>query len=171
MKDKELNIEPSEDFLTNFRQTDKSMKIGADLFKKFFQVGIEAQKEKINRFQNNNISTEVKILVNETITLILDLKDWIKEFLIFYPIIEFRYDEFESLGEDKCEVRSGFEFMLDLFMNLNEQSEVFFKSLEPDIKPDFDYKIEHAKKCIEFTVEPEDISEFVPKSHVWWFKK
>ena len=143
---------------------------GIKLFTEFVELGREALALEINSFKQicreDDVNTEIHIIAD----LIVDLEDWIYHFFSSFTDHRIEYDEYWYHHEDACTVRSGFQFMLDLFSGIgNEKLDGTFKLLQNDLQPWFDERMELSKKLSNFK-NNKPVAEFIPKSHVWWFQ-
>lgn len=148
------------------------LEVGYGLFVGFFEMGCAASVQKINSFKQIQIvnNNELKPLVRNIQGLIFDTEEWLHRFLGNYPDFVIRIDEHETIDKGVCQVRSGLQFMLDLFKGTGgEKLDESLKFIEDDILEYFDVKIKSAKEHVKFLVTEDDIPDSLPKSHVWWF--
>ncbi|CAF0763210.1 unnamed protein product [Brachionus calyciflorus] len=143
------------------------LKRGQKLFNEFYQLGIEARKENLENFKDVQVS-ELKTLIKEVVQLIVDDKDWILAFICCYLDFSLEFSEFESVGKDVLEIRSGYQFIFDLFKECDD-IEPALKTLNDEIRNDFDKKLKCSKECETLVIDKNDIPNNIPKSHSWWF--
>ena len=128
------------------------VKNGKQLFHQFFKVGCEANKENITSFGNIN-NCEYKIVIKNIADIIVDIKDWLYAYLLCFTGFGIQVDQHEFDEKCVCEIRSGIQFMLDLFMDTSEMVDLAFKSFNDDeLIDDIDNKIKCARDCGEFKV-------------------
>jgi hypothetical protein len=142
--------------------------MGVELFGEFYNVGYEASKLKIYSFKDTK-DQEIVGLVKNTTDLIIDISDWIRRFLCSYPDVCIVIDKYEYIDARTCSFRSGVQFMFDLFVGLNDVLDKKFQCLYDETMSDIDEKLRDAKKYTEFRVRKEDIPDYVPQTHTWWF--
>ena len=144
---------------------------GKELFNHFYKVGYEAFKVHITTFKNiTENNNEDEALIKNVIDQIVEIENWLYNFLMAYPDFCIQIDEHEFNEKDVCEVRSDIQFMLDLFMGTSERVDLTFKNPnDDDLIDDFDTKIKNARQCGEFTMSSLKIPTFIPKFHTWWF--
>ncbi|CAF0772206.1 unnamed protein product [Brachionus calyciflorus] len=171
IKENHLNIKCSydDDIETILIRKKNLGDVGSDLFEKFCELGCEATKLKLTSFKSVE-DEEIKFLVEKISTLLVEIYPWLNNYLPNYPFMFIYIDEYESVGIDACEVRSGFQFMLDLFKGINPKLDDILQKLDEAATEDFDKKIKFGKEWNKFEVEKEDIPEFIPKHHIWWSK-
>ena len=146
------------------------LETGNDLFTQFFNVGCQANKENLTSFRNSNQTQNLEPLVSNAGQLIVDTENWLHRFLCNYPDFRIHIDEHESIDKDVCIVRSGLQFMLDLFKGTNTTKlDDTLRYIEEEAVSDFDAKIKLGKEHTRFTVREADVPDHVPKTHVWWF--
>jgi hypothetical protein len=146
---------------------------GQKLFDNFCLVGCQATREKINKFKDAN-SNDIKSLSKETVQLISDNKDWLLLYLCDYTdtiIVDPDY----FLKRDQLVVRSGIQFMFDLFSGIdipNQRPTTSVDSIFDYLKfqtiEDIDTNIKNSKENY-FNIKKSEIPEGVPASHHWWF--
>jgi len=143
------------------------VEVGSDLFEQFFHLGCQASRENLKSLRNlKNMDS----LVANASKLIVENEKWLNRFLCSYPGFSIHFDEHDFIGKDVCIVRSGFQFLLDLFKDSNEEVNDTLKFLEDESVAEFDHRIRLAKECTEFKVRTEDVPDLVPRTHFWWFK-
>ena len=99
--------------------------VGSDLFQEFFKVGLLASIENIKSFKDlTKNDEELSKLVKDVATLIADDENWIYRFLSGYPYFRIHIDEYEYIDDDVCQVRSGVQFMLDLFKGVDTNADM-----------------------------------------------
>ncbi len=165
-----MEVKPTNDNLRlMLNQASEVLDLGSNLFEKFCEAGCEAAKQEINSFKNLKNQEEIKSIVNEIADLIVDTEFWLHRFLFAYPGLFINIDDGEFVSIDQCEVRSGFQFMLDLFKDLNSNLDCALENLEKRSRDKFDSTLDLAKKYTEFRVNAEDVPECIPAHHKWWF--
>ncbi len=142
------------------------VEVGSDLFEQFFHLGCQASRENLKSLRNlKNMDS----LVANASKLIVENEKWLNRFLCCYPGFSIHFDEHDFIGKDVCIVRSGFQFLLDLFKDSNEEVNDTLKFLEDESVAEFDHRIRLAKECTAFKVRTEDVPDLVPRTHFWWF--
>ena len=145
------------------------VKNGKQLFYEFFNVGCEANKENITSFGNIN-NCEYQIEIMNIADKIVNIENWLYAYLLCFPGFGIQVEEHEFDEKCVCEIRSGIQFMLDLFIDTSESVNLALKSFNDDeLIDDIDSKIKYARDCGEFKVSCQEIPMLIPKSHVWWF--
>lgn len=160
-----LNIKES----TNAKKRVDILKEGRNLFLKFFELGIVANQENISSLKE--ISTDqIRNLIKDVSNLIVDDKDWIFFYLSAYLDFCVDFYEFDSIGKDVLEIRSGYQFMTDLFRECNENIDSVFKKFYAEIGQDFDKKLIDSKEYGTLEINKEEtLTQNIPKNHRWWF--
>ncbi len=146
---------------------------GQKLFDNFCLVGCQATRENINKFKDTN-SSDIKSLSKETAQFISDNKDWLLLYLCDYTdtiIVDCDY----FLKRDQLVIRSGIQFMFDLFSGIdipNQRSTTSVDSIFDYLKfqtiESIDRNIKISKENF-FNIKKEEIPEGIPSSHHWWF--
>ena len=142
---------------------------GISLFKQFFELGCEANIENINSFKNIANNDYLKTLVSEIASLIVENEVWLNRFLSCYPYLVIQIEEYEYIDEDECQIRSGVQFMLDLFKGVDDNADIILNTFNEDLVTDFDARIKLAKELTSFNVKKEDVPCSIPQNHTWWF--
>lgn len=156
-----LNIKIS----SNSRIRVDILKEGNNLFRQFFNLGIAATDQNISDLKNYQNDDLIKDVSN----LIVDDKDWILFYLSAYVDFCVDFYEFDSIGKEVLEIRSGYQFMIDLFKECNENIDDVLKTFHQEIGQDFDKKLLASKECDSLDVNQNEIPRSVPKNHCWWF--
>lgn len=142
---------------------------GICLFQKFCKAGCQATRDHINQFNEYN-SSDIQTLASQAAQLIADNKYWILVFLCEYTdtiIIDPQYFEIE----DQLTVRSGIQFMFDLFCGIEISSGIYtnideiFDYLKPQIIDSIDENNKLATQ-VDYYLE---IPFGIPVTHHWWF--
>lgn len=143
---------------------------GEKVFKQFFLVGCQAIAENVTSFKDLTCEP-LAGLVQDTGRLIVDVQTWLLDFLGNYPYLKIHIDEYEEIDNDAMEVRSGFQFMLDLFKGVDAKNlDVALDNLMKEIVDFFDSRIRLAKELIEVHTNLNgEMHSHIPKSHTWWF--
>jgi hypothetical protein len=139
-------------------------RVGEQLFKQFFQLGCQACRDQVFFFKDLN-DPEVKASGQ----LIVEIENWLYSFLSSYPHSKIIIDEHESLENDALEVRSGFQFMLDMYKGVDEQLDSTLATLRDDLTGEFDGQIRLAQQHIEKRIVKDEWYTSIPQSHTWWF--
>ena len=180
-----LNFVKSKGYLVNKRLD--SLGDGVSLFVSFCLLGCQASKEQIGKFKDSS-SKDLRLLATHTAQLIVACKDWLLLFLCNYPdTINIGVDY--CLNREVCTVRSGVQFMFDLFAdfiieptpsasnsNNSNQSRQhgeralnsIFEYLKYQTIDDLDSSIDIAKK-FNFFLRKEETPAHIPTFHHWWF--
>ena len=148
------------------------IKNGKQLFYQFFEVGCEAIKVNITSFGIITNNSEYQVVIMNIADRIADIKDYLYDYLDCYSDVCVQIYESQHEFDEKtvCEIRSGIQFMLDLFMGTSESVYLAFKNFNDDeLIDDIDCSINYARDCGEFKVPCQEISILIPKSHAWWF--
>ena len=143
---------------------------GQKLFDNFCLVGCQATRAKINKFKDANSNDVIISLSKETVQLISDNKDWLLLYLCDYTdtiIVDPDY----FLKQDQLVVRSGVQFMFDLFSGIDLPNQTpstsvdsIFDYLKFQTIESIDTNIKNSKENY-FNVKKSEI----PASHHWWF--
>ena len=145
---------------------------GLDLFENFFEIGCEASKQNIKSFKNLNqieLNEEQKLSIKKACELIADTENWLYRFLLFYPGSCIQVDEYEIYDKDICQIRSGMQFMFDLFKGVDEKMDKTLDYfIEEELLNDIDSKIKIAKEFNRIRVKSVDKPNTIPASHDWW---
>lgn len=163
-KPKPSGIEAEHSYFTEMINT------GNDLFTQFFGVGILAAQLGISSFSNLNAASQadLKALSIENAKLITETENWIYRYMSVYPDIVMVLDEYETIENESCVVRSGAQFMFDLFKGLNTQLDDMLSAFKKETVCDIDSKINMAKKLNKFKLRLEEIPSNIPNNHLWW---
>lgn len=149
---------------------------GLNLFALFFRLGCNSIKDSSVLEDKNAIQTIGQ--------LVADLQDWLLLFLVDYAN-KIDLGEYSSLEEWDFETRSGVQFLIDLFKdvdviyspsnyhiasNVEPGSHItlsnIFKDLEPKLEDLDSIMITSKKICCPGEIS---IPENVPRSHHWWW--
>ncbi|RNA11686.1 hypothetical protein BpHYR1_012505 [Brachionus plicatilis] len=159
-----INIKES----TNSKTRIDILKEGTDLFKQFLNLGIVANKENVNCLKSVQ-NGDLKNLVKDVSNLIVDDKDWLLYYLSAYLDFCVDFYEYDSIGKEVLEIRSGYQFMIDLFKGCNENIDLEFQKFSYEIGEDFDKKLLGSKEYGTLKVIEKDMPRDIPTNHCWWF--
>lgn len=136
----------------------------------FFKIGLQASKENISSFQKIE-KQELRRLIETCAQLIEELSETIYDILSIYKdshLVDFD----ESIeGTWVCPVRSGVQFMFDLFRGCYESLDRAFAEIEDDVCKEYDSFIQLSIEHDTFDLKKHEIPTGVPESHYWWFSK
>lgn len=77
-------------------------------------------------------------------------------------------DEYETIENESCVVRSGAQFMLDLFRGIDSELDEMLVIFNDETICDIDSKIRIAKQVDKFKLRKEEIPSNILTTHLWW---
>lgn len=144
------------------RQITEWFNVGEDVFEGFYKLGIAIEW---------NLSTAKKYSeLSEIAEEIRKNQDWLQTFISIYPTIRIDLDG-AFPAADICKIRSGIEFLLRQFVNIDSSFDEVLKNLEE--LGELDEFDRHLKAWTETGHRPEffqgDQHSSIPQFHWWWF--
>lgn len=157
---------PSELF-DMLKARDEHRRIGSKLFYDFYKLGCQAFSSGISSFkEDNQLLHQHATIVGQ---LIVDTKLFLYRYLFIFPNFVTIIDEYCCVEVQQCQLRSGIQFMFDLFIDIgNESLDLTIKRMKHRHLYYIDGKINFAKMMNKFRVSKDDIPS-LPDSHTWWY--
>ncbi|CAF1052496.1 unnamed protein product [Brachionus calyciflorus] len=165
IKVKWLN-EPADIASSKFDYEFRKAYIGMRLFMEFSEVGYALYKNNIRSYQHFQCQ-ERKDLIKEIAQLIIDIRDWLEDFVPFYREFYIGYNIVQPVDCAICDTRSGIQFMIELFRNYVKEIDDLFEEMKPELEK-FDRRIEIAKIGLNLNLTKYLPDDF-PRTHEWWF--
>jgi hypothetical protein len=131
-----------------------------DLAKLYFEHGLSRDE-----LQNGKYSALIKSIAS----LIIDNEPLLHRIISSYADFRIGMDEYKPVLEMDLDLRSGAQFMYDLFTGISEETDAVLNRIKEDLFENFDNKLEIVSSHEGFSVKKEEIPEWIPKDHVWWF--
>jgi hypothetical protein len=146
-------------------QTTRLINQGCDLFVDFYDLGSLCSFYQVDR---NHIleSKELLDLYSTIGVLLVRNKDWINGFVKTYA----EYMQSESRLEDNndLQIRSGLQFMYDLFYDLNQQIDSALDNLKLDAFTSVDKAIQRLRSQSKTLQDDRGQHLPIPSTHHWW---
>ena len=140
-----------------------------DIFHQFFRLGCVANEQKFESFKNSN-NSKINSLVQNIVQLIWEHDKWLYFSVSDYPPEYLQTDEPELIDNRQFEVRSGVQFMFNLFHGIDENLDIFLEDFKLNIFPEFDIRIQIVKGYgIKHQFSDDEWTSKIPKHHTWWF--
>lgn len=176
----EFNKNPIEDFGCSYDRLEFNQ-LGCDLFDKLFDIGqIIGEYQATSLTDQPQFSIEINQLFCKSIELIVKPISYnICLFLDTYPVACIESTAAgDSFSENWCVIRSGFQYLLDLYRNVEISS--YYGDSGATINAGLD-KLKSYQSTFDrylkdwqttaYDINESQIPKYLPESHWWWFKK
>ena len=143
--------------------------LGQKVFRQFFHIGCVANELKLRSFKNLN-NRQINELVQNIVQMILENDRWLADYLGDYPLTRINIDDYQLISNGVFEVRSGLQFMIDLFLGLDDKLDLILNDHNIGLTPDFDRPIQLIKNefNIKYQIKKNEWTDKIPKHHTWW---
>lgn len=177
----EFNKNPIEEIGCSYDRLEFN-ELGCQLFDQLFEIGqvIGEYQLKPSLADQTQFSSEINQLVIESFKLIVNPISYnICLFLDTYPVdsIDSAAGAGETFSYNWCIVRSGYQYLLDLYQSVKIPSDNSGDAGEETIGLD---KLKSYQRIFDchlknwhtnaFDIESSEIPKYIPETHWWWFK-
>lgn len=149
--------------------------LGCNTFDKLFDIGLITSEFKLNSLAHQSeFDTNVIELISKSAQLLFQpVSENISVFLDTYPLDSIQTTG-EPFSEDWCIVRSGYQYLLDLYRNVTIDGKDSTPvnaglNLFETYRLDFDSHLRDWHTAA-FDIKLSEVPKHTPHSHWWWFQ-
>jgi len=148
---------------------EEQLELGRDVFDKFFALGLvpATRAELYMLFTNKSLDQD---LIKDVVAKLIRHQSWLEVFVSVYNDTRIEFD-YSVPARQVCSTRSGVQYLLELFDNLDPSLNEVLKSLRVRCEEDggideqLKYWIENGYRML----DKQDIPSGVPAIHWWWY--
>lgn len=160
----ELEIQP---FQGRSVSQNIQLDLGCQVFGTFLELGIPpTESTHLLSIYHSSESHLVKDIIDK----VTSHQVWLQTFVSVYYTTKVDF-EFAVPAEDICRTRSGIQYLLDLFQNLDSQFDIVLRDLHHigEVESGFDKKLKSWITNGYRDLDEQDIPSGVHANHWWWF--
>ena len=107
-------------------------------FHQFFRLGCKANEQNMTSSFKSLSSTSSKFnkQVQNIVQLLIEHNDWLFHFVSDYPLEHLQIDEPKIINNLQFQMRSGLQFIVDLFNGIDDKLDKILSSYELEIYPE-----------------------------------